>query len=187
MPAVLAPVVGCLALLVLVDVVVLIVLAHHIAVALVVLWVLLGAAVGARMTARYGRRAWRGVLADARAGQLPKASTVDDLILMCAGVLVMLPGVVSDVLALLLLIPAGRKLVRTLATAVLFKRFGLLGLLMPLLAGRNRNVVVTSIVDPAASGSATSQPSSQLPRPAQIIDSQVAPTPLPDRERHPGQ
>jgi UPF0716 protein FxsA len=47
-----------------------------------------------------------------RAGRLPAADLVDGLLILAAGILLILPGFVSDLVAVLLLLPPTRMLVR---------------------------------------------------------------------------
>jgi len=80
----------------------------------------LGAGLLGAALARYeGLRTLHGVQADLAAGRLPGDRMIDALLILIAGVLLVAPGFVTDVIALLLLIPP----VRVLARRYLKKRF----------------------------------------------------------------
>lgn len=147
MPALLVPLATGLLVFALVELLVLLMLGHWLGAGWVLLWVLIAAAAGIKMITRFGPRSWRGVRADVHEARLPGPTALDDMLLTLSGLLLLLPGIVSDVLALVLLLPGVRPVVRKLAGVVLFKRFGLLGLLLPIFgAGRGRAVVQTTTV-----------------------------------------
>lgn len=74
--------------------------------------VLIGA-VGAWVVKREGTATWRRVAAGVRAGQLPTSSVLDGCLVVVAGVLLLLPGFISDIAAIALTIPPIRAAVRT--------------------------------------------------------------------------
>ena len=59
-----------------------------------------------------GTGAWRRIRADLQMGRVPAASLVDGALILTAGVLLVIPGFVSDAIGLLLLLPPVRHLVR---------------------------------------------------------------------------
>ena len=61
---------------------------------------------------RQGVAAWRSLNSSLQAGRPPSRELADAAVLVLAGVLLILPGFVSDVLALLLLFPLTRPLAR---------------------------------------------------------------------------
>ena len=63
-----------------------------------------------------GISAWRKVQADLQMGRVPAASLVDGALILTAGVLLVIPGFVSDAFGLLLLLPPVRHLVRVWAS-----------------------------------------------------------------------
>ncbi|MBT0771972.1 FxsA family protein [Kineosporia sp. J2-2] len=67
---------------------------------------------GAFVVRRQGSAAWRAVNAAARTGTPPSRDLADAAVLMLAGVLLILPGFCSDVVALLLLLPFTRPVAR---------------------------------------------------------------------------
>lgn len=78
---------------------------------LVVATALLGAVLGKLE----GARAWARIKDDLGSGNLPKDSLLDGLAILIAGVFLVTPGVLTDVAAIGLLIPALRKPVRLYA------------------------------------------------------------------------
>jgi UPF0716 protein FxsA len=59
-----------------------------------------------------GTTAWRRIRVDLERGQVPGASLVDGGLIMAAGMLLVIPGFVSDAFGLLLLLPPVRMVVR---------------------------------------------------------------------------
>ena len=64
--------------------------------------------VGAYLVKREGLNAWRRAQAQLRAGEIPAAELVDGALILFAGALLLTPGFVTDLVGLLLLIPAMR-------------------------------------------------------------------------------
>jgi UPF0716 protein FxsA len=86
--------------------------------------VVLGAGMAGAAVARVeGWRAAMRVRQQLAHGVLPAAEMFDGLLIAAAGVLLVIPGVVSDVLGLLLLLPPTRKLVRRWLMHVVRTRF----------------------------------------------------------------
>lgn len=79
-------------------------------------------AVGAWVVKREGTATWRRVMSGVRAGQMPTSSVLDGCLVIVAGFLLLLPGFVTDVMALALALPPVRKLVRVRATDHFQKR-----------------------------------------------------------------
>jgi UPF0716 protein FxsA len=78
---------------------------------LLVLGLLLGAGVlGALLARQQGLRAIRRIDDEVRAGRMPADALFDALLISLAGVLLILPGFLSDVVAIGLLFPPTRKL-----------------------------------------------------------------------------
>ncbi len=73
---------------------------------------LLIAVLGVMIVRRQGAVAWRSLNSSLQAGRPPSRDVADGAVLVLAGVLLILPGFVSDVLALLLLFPLTRPLAR---------------------------------------------------------------------------
>jgi UPF0716 protein FxsA len=88
------------------------------------LLVVLGAGMVGAAVARFeGWRAAMRVRSQLVHGELPAAEMFDGLLIGAAGVLLVIPGVLSDVLGLLLLLPPTRKLVRRWLMHALRTRF----------------------------------------------------------------
>jgi UPF0716 protein FxsA len=87
---------------------------------LAVLAVILGTAlVGALVARRQGLDALRRLREEAVTGQPPGDTLVDGLLVLAAGFLLIMPGLVSDLLGALLLVPAIRQAVRGRVVAYL--------------------------------------------------------------------
>jgi UPF0716 protein FxsA len=68
--------------------------------------------VGAWLAKREGLGVWRRLNAQMAAGQVPAAEVIDGFLILFAAALLLTPGFLTDVLAILLLIPPTRALVR---------------------------------------------------------------------------
>jgi UPF0716 protein FxsA len=75
--------------------------------------------VGAWLAKREGLGVWRRIQAQVDAGRVPGAELLDAFLILLAGALLLTPGFLTDVLAIVLLIPPTRALVRR----VLRRRF----------------------------------------------------------------
>lgn len=75
---------------------------------------------GAWLVKREGLGIWRSINEQIRGGQMPTRSLVDGGLVLLAGVLMLTPGFLTDILGLLLLFPPTRTLVR--ATTMRFFR-----------------------------------------------------------------
>lgn len=77
--------------------------------------------VGMAVVRRVGRRAWTNLQATARSGQ-PPTSAVDDAMLFAGGLVLAVPGFATDLLALPLLLPFTRPLLRRRMSAYAVRR-----------------------------------------------------------------
>ena len=68
--------------------------------------------VGAWIVKRQGAGAWRRIRDDLGVGRIPTATILDGALLLSAGVLFLVPGFLTDIAAVLLLLPPTRALVR---------------------------------------------------------------------------
>lgn len=68
---------------------------------------------GALLLQREWSKAWAGLSESLRTGQLPPGRTADAALVMLGGVLLIMPGFLTDVVGLLLLLPFTRPLVRS--------------------------------------------------------------------------
>jgi UPF0716 protein FxsA len=74
--------------------------------------VLAASFVGMMLLRREGMRAWRGFVAAANAGQPPGERVVDGIVGLGAGVLLTVPGFVTALAGLVLLVPPARSVAR---------------------------------------------------------------------------
>ncbi len=105
---VLAPLLVCLAA----EVVILVMVTNVLGwwtVALLIFTTLLGC----WLLQREGRRTWGALLDALGRGSLPPGRTADAVLVMIGGLLLIMPGFISDIIGLLLLIPPSRHLVRS--------------------------------------------------------------------------
>lgn len=77
---------------------------------------------GASLAKHQGALAWRRVRQTMREGKLPKGEVADAFLILVAGIVLVTPGFVTDVIGLLLLLPLTRHLARRLLLAQLTKR-----------------------------------------------------------------
>ena len=68
---------------------------------------------GCWLLQREGRRTWGALLESLGRGSLPPGRTADAVLVMAGGLLLIMPGFISDIVGLLLLIPPSRHLVRS--------------------------------------------------------------------------
>lgn len=71
-----------------------------------------GAFLGSWLARREGARAARSFMTAARSGRSPQAEVTDGMLVGLGGLLILLPGFVSDIAGLLLLLPPSRGVVR---------------------------------------------------------------------------
>jgi UPF0716 protein FxsA len=86
------------------------------------------AVVGAWLTRREGARAWRALDAAFRGGRIPTGELADAALVLVGGVLLMLPGFVTDVLGLFFLIPFTRPFARKVVAFFVARRLNRAGL-----------------------------------------------------------
>ena len=79
----------------------------------------LGGAVGAWLTQREGRRAWQALVDAFGGGRLPTGRLADAALVLVGGILLMLPGFLSDLIGLAMLLPVTRPVIRRLMAFVL--------------------------------------------------------------------
>jgi UPF0716 protein FxsA len=82
-----------------------------------VLLVVITAAVGSWLARREGTAAWRRVQSKLSSGGLPGPELMDGLIILVAGVLLLTPGFLTDVVGILGLLPPSRALARKALSA----------------------------------------------------------------------
>ncbi|MQA10005.1 MAG: FxsA family protein [Pseudonocardiaceae bacterium] len=72
-----------------------------------------GAVLGSWLARREGGRAMRAVVAAANAGRAPHSEVTDSMLVGLGGLLILLPGFVSDALGILVLLPPTRGVLRS--------------------------------------------------------------------------
>jgi UPF0716 protein FxsA len=82
------------------------------------LWILATAALGALLVRREGVRAIEKMRAAMRERRAPEPAVPDRGMVATGGLLLILPGLLTDVVGLLMVVPATRQLVRRLALAL---------------------------------------------------------------------
>jgi len=97
-------------LLLAVEVVVVAVVSAWIGFGWTLLLLLVTTLLGAWLVRREGARAWRSFSAAVAEGRPPGQAALDGMLILIGGLLVLLPGFVSDVLGLLCLLPPTRRL-----------------------------------------------------------------------------
>jgi UPF0716 protein FxsA len=120
--------------------------------------------VGTALARHEGWKVLSRIQDDVRRGQMPADSLIDGFLVLVAGLLFLLPGILTDVLAIILLFPPSRQLVKR-AAAAWFKRN------MELHVGR------------IASGHWTSSTTAATSEHDKIIDARVIGTRVEDAKR----
>ncbi|CAM3716518.1 FxsA family protein [Kibdelosporangium persicum] len=106
------PVLILLLLAMAVELTVLVVIGSAIGVLPTILLVVAATVIGAVLLRREGMRALTAFQSKVRSGQPPQGEMIDGVLIAAAGFLVVLPGFVSDVVAIALLFPPTRALIR---------------------------------------------------------------------------
>jgi len=109
----------------LVELTLLILLGNNAGVGTAVGFVIVTALIGAVLLRWQGLAAWRRVQDDLRAGRMPTDSLVDGLLIVVASVLLVCPGVLTDIIGITLLVPWFRNWYRRLAMWYFKTRFTL--------------------------------------------------------------
>ena len=92
-----------------------------------ILLVLAVSVVGSWLVKREGWAAWRRITSRVQTGEVPGADLVDGGLILLAGALMLTPGFVTDVFALLLLFPGSRAVVRRVALRKLVAKASVVG------------------------------------------------------------
>ena len=88
------------------------------------------AVLGAWLTRREGARAWRALDGAFRGGRVPTGELADAALVLVGGVLLMLPGFVTDVLGLFFLVPFTRPFARKVVAFFVARRLSRSGLVV---------------------------------------------------------
>lgn len=74
--------------------------------------VVLTGAVGAALARRQGFRVWLAIQDELRRGHMPVGGLMDGLLVLIGGIVLLTPGLITDILGLLLLLPGTRSAFR---------------------------------------------------------------------------
>lgn len=77
---------------------------------------------GAWLIRREGGRAWRELQQAVRSGRMPAREIADGVVVIAGGSLLVIPGFVTDVLGLVLVLPFTRPVARSMLAAVISRR-----------------------------------------------------------------
>lgn len=86
--------------------------------------ILLSGVLGAVLGKREGLKVWRAWREALAAGRVPEEGILGGVLVLTGAVLLMMPGVLSDLAGVALLIPPARKAIARVVTARLEERFG---------------------------------------------------------------
>ena len=67
---------------------------------------------GATLARRQGIRAWRAIQGELRAGRVPGSALVDGLLILIGGIVLLTPGILTDLVGFALLLPPTRAAVK---------------------------------------------------------------------------
>jgi UPF0716 protein FxsA len=109
----------------LVELAVILQVARNVGVAVTLLGLIGVSVLGAWLVRREGAEVWRRFRAQVGAGVVPGREIADGAMILFAGALLLTPGFVTDLLGLLLLVPAVRRMVRATLIARLVGRVGM--------------------------------------------------------------
>jgi UPF0716 protein FxsA len=96
-----------------IEITVLIAIGSVIGVLPTILLVVAATVIGVMLLRREGTRTLLAFRSKIQSGQQPRAEMLDGVLIAVAGVLVVLPGFISDLLAIALLFPPTRKMIRS--------------------------------------------------------------------------
>ena len=106
------------------------------------------AVLGAWLMRREGSRTWRALDSAFRGGRVPSGELADAALVLVGGVLLMLPGFVTDVFGLFFLIPFTRPFARKIVAFFVARRLSRAGLLPGAQGPYARGTVVEGAVVP---------------------------------------
>ena len=95
-----------------VELALLIEIGSRIGTASTLLLIVMTGVVGASLASRQGLEVLRQIQAEVAVGRMPGSAIVDGVIILLAGVVLMTPGVLTDLLGFLCLIPGTRRLIK---------------------------------------------------------------------------
>lgn len=109
------------------------------------------ALLGGWLMRREGGRAWRALIDAFGTGRLPTGELADAALVLVGGVLLMLPGFVTDVFGFMFLLPFTRPLARRLLSSLVAGRLERAGV-SPLLLRQDGTVIRGETVEPSSEG-----------------------------------
>ena len=95
------------------------------------------ALLGAWLMRREGARAWKALNEAFNSGRMPTGELADAALVLVGGVLLMLPGFITDIFGLLFLLPFTRPLARKVLAYAVARRMSRMGVLATRAPGRN--------------------------------------------------
>jgi UPF0716 protein FxsA len=96
----------------LLDTITLVIVGRYVGVWPTVAIVILSGVIGARLARQQGLSVWRSLQADLAAGRVPTQGLLDCVLILIAGGMMIAPGFLTDIAALLLLLPPVRNVVK---------------------------------------------------------------------------
>jgi UPF0716 protein FxsA len=93
----------------LLDTVTLVLVGRYVGLFPTIAMVILSGVIGARLARQQGLTVWRSIQADLAAGRVPEQGVIDCVLILLAGGMMLAPGFLTDIAALLLLLPPVRK------------------------------------------------------------------------------
>jgi UPF0716 protein FxsA len=84
---------------------------------------LLSGLIGVYLAIREGRRVWALARVQLNARQMPTQSILDGICIVVGGLMLIVPGFISDILGILLIIPITRGIFRIWLVALIMNRF----------------------------------------------------------------
>ena len=100
-------------LLPVIELALLVQLGQWVGVAWTVLIVVATGFLGATLARRQGLRTWLGIQAELRAGRMPAAALLDGLLILIGGIVLLTPGILTDLCGFALLAPPVRRGLRS--------------------------------------------------------------------------
>ncbi|MCF6476120.1 FxsA family protein [Nonomuraea sp. MG754425] len=121
-----------------------------------------GVLLGGWLVRREGRRVWQALQSAVQTGRMPDRELADGGVIMVGGVLLMVPGLVSDVVGLLCLMPFTRPMMRRLGSRFFERR-------MERMAARSPYANLY----PPSSGAPGADPGANVPQGGRVVHGEV--------------
>ena len=110
------------------------------------------AVLGAWLLRREGNRAWQALVEAFGTGKVPTGELADAALVLCGGVLLMLPGFATDIIGFLFLLPLTRPVARRLVAFFIARRVNRVGSPLSPRPGGAGEVIEGETVDVPPSG-----------------------------------